>query len=157
MHDHFADVARIFQPDICPGLAAIIRTVHAIAKGNIPADAGFSGACVNHIGIRLGNRDGADGGGGLLVKQRIPGDAAVHGLPNSAGDRAHVIRIGLAGHAGDREDSSSAKWADQAPFHRAVKFRVDGRVARIGGVIFLFVVFLLLFLLRVATKSKCGK
>src|SRR6266853_2036471 len=44
MCDHFADVARIFQADICPGLATIIRTVNAVAKRNISADAGFAGA-----------------------------------------------------------------------------------------------------------------
>ena len=100
MHDQLADVPRIFQPDIRPGLAAVVRTIDAIAKGNISADAGLAGAGINNIGIGFGNSNGADGRNTLLIEKRIPGNAAIIGFPDSAGDCAHVVGVGLAGDAG---------------------------------------------------------
>jgi len=44
MNDDLSDVARVFQTDIVPSLAAVVRTVDAIAKGDIAANAGFASA-----------------------------------------------------------------------------------------------------------------
>src|SRR5260370_1325308 len=84
MDDDLADVARVLQPDVVPGLAAVVRTIDAIAEGDVAANASLAGADVNHIRIGVGDRDAANGGGGLLIEERIPGNATVRGFPNAA-------------------------------------------------------------------------
>src|SRR5438309_469255 len=56
MDDDLADVARVFQSNVVPGLAAVVRTIDAVAEGDVAANAGFAGADINYIGI--GVRDG---------------------------------------------------------------------------------------------------
>src|SRR5205814_10537170 len=90
MDDDLADVAGVFQADIVRGFAAVVRTVNAVAEGNVAANASFAGADVNDIGIRCGDCDAGDGGGGLLVERRIPGSAAGRGCPDAAGTRARI-------------------------------------------------------------------
>src|SRR5438477_1754373 len=99
MDDDLADVTRVFQADIVPGFAAVVRTVDAVAKGNVAANTSFAGADIDDVGIGFRNRDAADGGSGLLVEKRIPGNAAVSGFPNAAGNRAEIIRVRLARHS----------------------------------------------------------
>src|SRR5437660_4522647 len=133
MDDDFADVTRVFQADIVPGFAAVVRTVNAVAEGNVTANASFAGADVNDIGIRLGNRDAADGGSGLLVEKRIAGNAGVSGFPNAAGNCAKVIGIRLARHTGHGKGAPAAKGPAEAPFHSAVSSRVDLQAALLGA------------------------
>ena len=71
----------------------------------------------------------ADGGNALLVEERIPGDAAVGGFPDAAGDRAKIIGVWLAGYADDSQDPAATKRTDQAPLHAGVRFWING----IGG------------------------
>src|SRR6059036_1518092 len=132
MDDDFADLTRVFQADIFPGFAAVVRTVNAVAEGNVAANASFAGADVNDIGIRFGDCDAADGGGGLLVEKRIPGNAAVRGFPNAAGNRAKIIGIRLARHTGHGKGAPAAKGPDEAPLHSAVSFRVNLRGVLLG-------------------------
>src|SRR5882724_136836 len=127
MNDEFADVPGVLQSDIGPSLAGVIRTIDAVAEGDISADASFAGSRVNDVGIGIGDRDAADGGGGLFVEERIPGDAAVRGFPNTAGNGAKVIGIGLARDTGDGQDPAAAKGTDQAPLHAGVGFWINGR------------------------------
>ena len=94
--DDFADVARVLQANVVPGLAAVVRTVDAVTEGDVAANAGFACADINDVGIGFRDRDAADGGGGLLVEKRIPGNAAVRGFPNAAGNRAKIVSVRLA-------------------------------------------------------------
>src|SRR6266699_6138027 len=109
MNDDLADVARVSQPNVVPGLAAVVRTVNAIAEGDVATNAGFARADINYIGIGVRDRDAADGGGGLLVEERIPGNAAVGGLPNAASDGAKIVGIRLARHSGYGENAAAAE------------------------------------------------
>src|SRR6266581_1568385 len=65
MNDDLADVARVFQPNVVPGLAGVVRTVNTITEGDVATNAGFARADINDIGIGVRDRDAADGGGGL--------------------------------------------------------------------------------------------
>src|SRR5437016_13091716 len=132
MDDDFADVTRVFQADLVPGFAAVVRTVNAVAEGNVAANASFAGADRDDVGIGFRNRDAADGGSGLLVEKRIPGNAAVSGFPNAAGNRAEIIRVRLARHSGYGKRTATTERADEAPFHSAVSLRVDLRGVLLG-------------------------
>jgi len=44
MDDDLADVARVLQSNVVPSLAAVVRTIDAIAEGDVAANAGFTGA-----------------------------------------------------------------------------------------------------------------
>src|SRR6266404_2595433 len=127
MDDEFADVPGVLQSDIGPGFPGVIRTIDAVAEGDISADASFTGSRVNDVGIGIGDCDAANGRGGLLLEERVPRDAAVRRFPDAAGDGAKVIGIGLARNSGDRQDPPAAKGTDQAPLHAGVGFRIDGR------------------------------
>src|SRR5882724_8644725 len=131
MDDDGADVASVLQADVAPGLAGVAGTIDAIAERDVAADAGFTAADVNHIGIGFGDGDGADGRGGLLLEEGIPGVARVGGFPNASGDGAKIESVGLAGHAGYGNGASAAEGADEAPLYAVVCFGVDG----IGGLL----------------------
>src|SRR5258708_33748724 len=105
----------IFQPDLFQRLAAVVGTVDAIAERDVAANAGFAGADINDVRIGFRDRDAADGGSGLLLEKRIPGNAAVGGFPNTAGNPAKIVSVRLTRHAGDGKRAASAKRAHKAP------------------------------------------
>src|SRR5882672_7502530 len=82
--------------NVVPGFAAVVRTIDTIAERDVAANAGLARADVNHVGIGVGDRDATDGGSGLLIEERVPGNTAVCGFPNAAGDGAKIIRVRLA-------------------------------------------------------------
>ena len=125
MNDDVADVTSVFEADVGPGLSGVGGFVDAIAEGDVAADAGFAGAGVNHVGIRVGNGDGADGGDALLVEEWIPGDAAVGCFPDAAAHRAEIIGVRLAGNARDSDGAAAAEGSNEAPLHAAVGFGID--------------------------------
>ncbi len=120
-----ADVASVFEADVGPGFSCVGGFVNAIAERNISADTGFAGAGVNYVGIGISNGNGADRGDGLLVKERIPGDATVGCFPDAAADCAEIIGVRLAGNACNRYGAAAPERADESPLHAAVGFRID--------------------------------
>src|SRR6267378_2743618 len=130
MDDDLADVARVLQSNVIPGLAAVVRTIDASAEGDVAANAGFAGADINYIGTGVGDRDAADGGGGLLIEEGIPGNAAVRSLPNAAGGGAKIVSVRLAWNTSYGKGPATTEWADEAPFHSAVDLRIDRAGAR---------------------------
>ena len=126
MDDDLADVASVFQSHVVPGLAAVVRTIDAIAEGDVAANAGFAGPDVDYIGIGVGDRDAADGRGGLLVEEWIPGNTAVRGFPDAAGYGSKIVGVRLAQDSSHGKGPATAEWADEAPFHPSVGLGVDG-------------------------------
>jgi len=61
MHDDRADVARIAQAHVLPREPRIDGLIKAVAVRDVAAGAGFAGADVDNVVIRIGNRDCADG------------------------------------------------------------------------------------------------
>src|SRR5437016_606306 len=81
----------------------------------VAADASLSHAGVDHVGVGIGYRDGADTAGfELPVGDWDPGIAAVRGLEDSAADAAEVVDIGLGRDAGDGYGTATAKGSDEA-------------------------------------------
>ena len=60
--DHRADVPRVSQPDVSPGAPAVDGLVHAVAVGDIAANAGFARADVDDVVVARRYRDRADRG-----------------------------------------------------------------------------------------------
>src|SRR5438445_13819149 len=100
-------------------LAAAEAFIDSVTVRAVAANAGFAGADVDHVVIRVRDRDAADGRGALLVEDRLPHTSAVGRLPHTAGYRAEVIDIGLAGDAGHCQHASAAEGANGAPAHSA--------------------------------------
>src|SRR5579871_6507873 len=124
--DNAADLARFVQPDVLPALAAVRRTVHPIARGEVGANVGFSGADVNDFRIGGSNGNSPDRSNGLMVEDGRPGYSGVRGLPDAAIDCAEVKRVGIAGDSGGGDGAASAKGTDQAPLEPAEKIGRDG-------------------------------
>src|SRR5215467_9151057 len=101
IEDDAADMARRSEAYALPGAPAIRGLVNARAVGEIGAEIGFTGAGINNVGIGLGHGQSADGSDRQAVRDRLPGNAAVHGLPHAAGNAAEKIYIGLAFQAAD--------------------------------------------------------
>ena len=104
------------KADELPGRSCIDGFVDAVAADDVAADAGFAGADVDDVRIGFGDGDGADGGRGVFcfVEDGLPVEAAVSGLPDSAGYCAEVVGVVLADDAGYGYYAASAEGADQA-------------------------------------------
>src|SRR5262249_21968385 len=94
--DDAADVARLLETDVLPGLAAVGGLVHAVAPRDAVARVVLAGADPHDVGVGRRHRDGTDAQGRLVVEDRLPAVAAVGGLPDAAGRGAEVDRLGVA-------------------------------------------------------------
>ena len=127
MHPHPCNMPRVGQADVGPGLAAISRTVHPVAVGHVPADAGLPHAGVDDVGVGGRDGDGAHRGGvEVAVGNVLPVGAAVGGLPHSAGARSEVEDHGIDRVAGDRHHPAAPGRADAAPPHGAEQLLRNG-------------------------------
>src|SRR5207244_13642553 len=54
MDDDLADVAGVFQSNVVPSLAAVVRTIDAIAKGDVAGNAGLSGGALGYVVLGVG-------------------------------------------------------------------------------------------------------
>jgi len=108
---------RIAQAEMGPGLAGVCGFVNAVAGGQVGADDARAGAYIDDVGVGGRDRDCADGAGGLIVKQRLPGGTIIGGTPDAAVIKADVKNIGLAGNARECSGTSGARRTDLAPFH----------------------------------------
>ena len=110
-----ADLLRIIEADLRPGLSSIARAVHAVTLRDIRTHVGLAAADVDDIGVGGGNGEGADRTDRLFVEDRIPGASGVDRLPDTAVHGAEVEVVRLARHAADGEHATAAKRADQTP------------------------------------------
>ncbi len=121
--DDAADLPRVVQADVLPGLSAVGGFVDSVARAESGANVGFAGAGIDDVGIRRRNFQCADRGDGLPIEYRLPGHAGVDRLPDAAVDRAEVKRGSVARHAGDCNGAAAAKRADQSPLQPAEELR----------------------------------
>src|SRR5882724_11422981 len=128
-----ADLPRIFQPDVLPGFAAIDRFEHPGPVRRVAADRRLARSDINHVVIRWRDCDCADRRNGCFIEKRSPICAAVSRLPNSAGDRAEIIRVRFADYTFDGERAATAKRTDLSPTHFIEKLPIDRSRQRWGG------------------------
>ena len=89
-----------------PRLAAVAAAVDAVAERRVVARVLLAGADVDDVGIRRRQRDLADRQHVLVVEDRLPGRAAVDGLPDAAVGAGHVEDERVAGHPDDDRDAA---------------------------------------------------
>ncbi len=121
---HAGDVPRVGEAGVLPGLAGVGRLPHPVARGDVAAHRLLAGAGVDHVGVPLGDRHGADRAAEEAVRDALPGVAAVRRLPHPAAGRAEVVEVGLARHPGHRCRPATPVGPDLAP----VEAREEGRV-----------------------------
>ncbi len=118
MDDDAMTVARVVKPEVRPGFARVQAFVHAVAAGLTVARVAFAGAHPNHVRIGLGDGHRADGCHRLLIKNRLPVDAAAGGFPQATRGCADVDDVGLAQHHIDGGDSTAhARRTNAARLH----------------------------------------
>src|SRR5262245_35462004 len=113
MHDDVADLP-LLLPHVFPRFAAVGGDVDAIARRDVAADVRLAGTNVDNIGIRRRDCDGADGARRLIVEDRLPRDAAVGRLPDTARRRADVIDRRIARHAARSAHAAAGGGTDRA-------------------------------------------
>src|SRR5262249_5325776 len=111
--DQLADLAFLF-PDVLPRLAAVRGLVDAVAGRHVAANVPLAGTDVDHGRVGGGHGDGSDGGDGLVVEDRLPGAAAVLGLPDAAGGGGRIVDQRIAGHTARAADSAARCGAEGA-------------------------------------------
>jgi len=121
--ENAADVPRIVEADVRPGLARVVGAVHAVAGGQVGADVRLARADVDHAGIGRRHGDGPNGRYRLMIEDRIPHGAGVGGLPHPAVDAAEVEGVAAALLAADGHYAAGAERAYQSPSQPAVKLR----------------------------------
>src|SRR5262249_19053018 len=82
---------------------------------NVAANAGFAAANIDHVWIGFGDGDRAYGADLCFVRDILPSQSAVGGLPHTAGHGAEIIGVQLTDNSRDSQRASAAKWPDQAP------------------------------------------
>src|SRR5205823_3727153 len=66
--DDAADLVRLLESHVLPGLAAVGRLVNAVAVGDRVARIGFAGADPDDIPVGRGDAHVTDGNGGLVIE-----------------------------------------------------------------------------------------
>src|SRR5207253_3021333 len=125
MNNDRTDVPGVFQADVSPGLPGVGGFVDTVSERDVAADAGFAGADIDDVGIRIRHGDGADGRDGLLIEERIPADAAIGGFPDASAGRAKVVGVRLARHPGHRQHAAATERPNKTPLHTAIGFRIN--------------------------------
>jgi hypothetical protein len=113
MRDHL----RFAQSQMTPRLSGIGGFVHAVADREIGANDPGAGPDIDHIGIGGRHRNGADGAGGRVVKNRTPIRTVVRGAPHAAIVEADVKHVRLGGHTRQRARAPGAHGTDLSPVH----------------------------------------
>ena len=127
------DLLGVAESEVTPRLAGVGGFVHAVADGEIGALQAFAAADVDDVGVGGGEGDGADGAGGLVVEDGLPGAAEVVGLPDAAVVDADVEDVGLVGDAGGADGAAAAEGADVAPTQAGIVGGVEGLGGEKGG------------------------
>ena len=120
------DLLAVAQAEVGPGLAGVGGFVDAVADGEIGTLESFAAADVDDVGIGGSDGESADGAGGLVVEDGVPGAAVVGGLPDAAVADADVEDVGLGGDALGGFGASGAQGSDGTPAHFGKHFAVVG-------------------------------
>src|SRR5206468_3714187 len=112
--DDASDPAGRVESHFGPRAAGVGGLVDAIPDRDMASNPWLARARPDDVRVGLRDGQGPDGLYGLIVEDRRPVDAGVHGLPDPARRRARVIRVRVAGHTGDGCDAIADR-ADVTP------------------------------------------
>src|SRR5207253_377757 len=106
--DDACDSPSLVQAHVRPCLTRVHGAIDAVAAHITVADGpSFAGTGPHDGGIGGRNRQCTDRLYRLVVEDGLPTIAAVHGVPHATGGRAGIVRVRVAGDAGDRGDAIS--------------------------------------------------
>ena len=126
MQNHAMDFLGFFEPQKFPAIAAINAFINSIPNANAVAGIALAGSDPNDAGIGLKNRYRANRRGGLIVKNRLPGDSAIGGFPDAASRCANINDIRIGNHGFDVANSAAhASGTDAASFHARKKVMIE--------------------------------
>ena len=94
------------QPDVLPGLAAVVALVDAVAVADAALAVVLAGADPDDVRVLRVEGDAADGVRTLAVEDRRPGGAGVGRLPHAAGGHRDEVMGAVA--RVDREADDAA-------------------------------------------------
>src|SRR5213594_1451251 len=100
-----ANLARLLEPDVLPGLAGVGGFVHAVAELDRIAHVGFAGADIDDVRIRRRDSNRANRCRRGRVEHRRPGAPAIRGFPNAAAYRTKIKSLRLSDDAADGVDA----------------------------------------------------
>jgi hypothetical protein len=119
-----ADMLRLIQANVLPRLTRVCGFVNAVAHIDGAADhAHVARTHVNHVRPGGRHRHRADGRYRDLIEDGSPHRPGVHGLPQTAPGRAHIIDRGIACNTRDRRHAARAEWPDLPPLHARKRLR----------------------------------
>jgi hypothetical protein len=119
------DLLTVAKAEMFPRLAAVGRSVDAVAGSEIGTLQALAAADVDDV--RIGRRNGeiADRASGLVVKDRLPCAAGIGRFPDAAVIDADVENIRLRWYAGGTDSAAGASRSDQSHAHILVERAVD--------------------------------
>jgi hypothetical protein len=123
--DDLRDLLRVAKAVVRPGLAAVVRAVDAVARGEVRALISLAAAYIDDVRIGRRDRDRADRARRLIVEDRHPGSAVVGRLPHAAVVEADEEGIRTIGDADCGLPASPAVGTDHAPVHLGQGCRRD--------------------------------
>ena len=115
IHGHRGDLLRIGQPAVRPCGATVVRAIHAITHRQVRALQSLTRADVDRARGGRRHRECADGPGGLVVEDRLPGSAGVGRPPHAAVVHAHEEGVRLPRDRSRGHGATTAEWTDAAP------------------------------------------
>ncbi len=121
--DDPADLTRVLQADVGPGLAAIGGFVNAVAAREIRANIRFARAGVENVWVRWRDFERSDGCDGLAVENGSPDGAGIVGFPDAAIHAAEIEGRAAARDTTHRNRPAAAEGPDGSPFKAAEKAR----------------------------------
>ncbi len=110
---HLADVARLLQPEVLPGLAGVGAAVDAVAVADVATDRGLAHPDVDDVRVRLGDGDPTDRG----ALEVAVGDVLPVSVRRLSSSRRH--------HRSSRSSRSPAGW--RAPPRRRHAHRASAQ------------------------------
>ena len=132
MDQNAGDAAGGFEPPVVERAAPVGGAVDAVPHGERRADdEGLAGPGPDLGRVAGGDREGADRGGLLVVEDRLPGDPAVAGAPETPGSGAEESEVRVAGDA-DGGAEPVPVGADMAPLQGVEQVRVGGFPGGVG-------------------------
>jgi hypothetical protein len=113
--DDLGDLLRVGEAQVRPRLPAVGGLEDPVAGGEVGALQPLAAAGVDHVGVRFGDGEGADGAGRLVVEDRRPHAPVVVRAPDAAVVHADVERPRPRRDAHGRDGPPAAERPDHPP------------------------------------------
>src|SRR5271157_610248 len=132
IHQNGRYLLAVAQAEVAPGLAGVGGLVHAIAHRKVGSLQAFAATHIDDVGVGRRYGYGADGAGGLVVEDRLPGETVIVALPHPAVVDPDVKDVGLVGNARSANGAATAERPNRPPLQGGVGLGIEGLGANHG-------------------------